>query len=120
MNLPFTGSALSWSHRGHVLTVDVHAPVGSPTTPDGPLVEWEALARYLASGADGAQALLVMGDGGLDAGLCWSSLSSHADAAWSGLPAFVARFGAAGRLSQIVERVTAVWRAVDAFDAPSI
>ncbi|MEM6925897.1 MAG: hypothetical protein AAF602_03125 [Myxococcota bacterium] len=120
MNLTFTGSALSWSHRGHVLAVDVHAPVGGPSTPDGPLVEWEALARYLGSGADGARALLVAGDGGLDAGLCWSSLSGHAETAYSGLPAFVARFGAAGRLSQIVDRVTAVWRAVDAFGAPSV
>ncbi len=120
MLLPFTGTALSWSHRGHVLHVHVHSPPGPPSSPDGPLVEWEALSRYLGAGAEGAGALLFTGPRGIDAGLCWSSLSGHAESAWSGLPGFVSKFGAAGSLTQLLDRVKTVWRAIDAFSAPSV
>ncbi|MEN0068389.1 MAG: hypothetical protein AAGA48_40085 [Myxococcota bacterium] len=120
MNFPFSGAVLSWSHQGRVLVIDVHPESGPPLTPDGPLVEWEALARYLSEGADGARALVVCGDHGIDAGLCWSSLSGQVDTAWSGLPGFVSRRGAAGDMSQLIGRVTAVWQAIARFEGPTL
>jgi len=120
MQLPFAGSVLSWSHRDRVLVVDVHAPPGAPAKAEGPLVEWEALARYLRAGADDASGLLVVGADGLDAGLCWSSLSGRVDASWSALPGFVARIATSSELTAIAERVSAVWRAIRRFEPPSV
>lgn len=120
MKMPFSGDVLSWSHDGRALLVDVHPAPGVPAIADGPLVEWETLARYLAEGADDASGMVVMGRRGIDAGLCWASLSGRVSAPWSGLPSFVARRGTASGLVQLIDRVSAVWQTIAAFDGPTV